>query len=170
MPKALEDTVGNLEYVLLLLTFLGVLYLVAKDMGINVSRNSSSAPAAGAKPAEGFNLSASALGFNSQSTGATHGASRRDGFSMSGNEHPLIMQQVFRNDAGEPIQDLSQLEADAWNTNFNSDSIGSNDGRNFNVPAKARTQDWRGFEMNTEGMRANRFTDGGLVRSMVGAN
>jgi len=40
MPKVLEDSLGNLEYLLLGLTFLGVLYLVVKQAGlaVNVSK------------------------------------------------------------------------------------------------------------------------------------
>ncbi len=37
MPKVLEDSLGNLEYLLLGLTFLGVLYLVVKQEGIKFS-------------------------------------------------------------------------------------------------------------------------------------
>ncbi len=41
MSKVLEDSLGNLEYLLLGLTFLGVLYLVVKQAGIkfNMSQN-----------------------------------------------------------------------------------------------------------------------------------
>jgi hypothetical protein len=37
MPKFLEDSLGSLEYLLLGLTFLGVLYLVMKQANISVS-------------------------------------------------------------------------------------------------------------------------------------
>lgn len=37
MPKVLEDSLGNLEYLLLGLTFFGVLYLVLKQAKVNVS-------------------------------------------------------------------------------------------------------------------------------------
>lgn len=37
MPKILEDSLGNLEYLLLGLTFLGVLYLVMKQANLSVS-------------------------------------------------------------------------------------------------------------------------------------
>lgn len=37
MPKVLEDSLGNLEYLLLGLTFLGVLYLVMKQANLSVS-------------------------------------------------------------------------------------------------------------------------------------
>ncbi len=37
MPKILEDSLGNLEYLLLGLTFLGVLYLVVKQANLNIS-------------------------------------------------------------------------------------------------------------------------------------
>ncbi len=39
MTKVLEDGLGNLEYLLLGLTFLGVLYLVIKQAGIKVGAN-----------------------------------------------------------------------------------------------------------------------------------
>ena len=37
MPKVLEDSLGNLEYLLLGLTFLGVLYLVMKQANLSIS-------------------------------------------------------------------------------------------------------------------------------------
>jgi hypothetical protein len=58
MSKPLADSVGQMEHVLLALTFLGVLYLVLKTANINVSVSK-----------EGY--AGSSLGFHSATDGST---------------------------------------------------------------------------------------------------
>lgn len=62
MAKLFDDSLGNLEYLLLGLTFLGVLYLVMKQANIKLNLSQ-----------EGFNTSAHAARYaNTVSDSTTH--------------------------------------------------------------------------------------------------
>jgi hypothetical protein len=86
MPKVLEDSLGNLEYLMAALTMLGVLWLCYKQAGLQLSVSTAAAAgaAAGASSAQGFSdLDAGALRFSHR----THSGAR-SGFAGSLNNGP----------------------------------------------------------------------------------
>ncbi len=138
--KPLADSVGHLEYVLLGLMFLGVLYLVMKQAKINVS-------------ASGFqNQSAGVLGYMTDTTGATHLGSRpREGFSMGGFEPPAFHATPY---------DPSELNKSAgWDVNAKLDD------EDWSGAAKAKRD---GLVAGYSKVRHNSMTNMDLAKSMAG--
>ncbi len=138
--KPLADSVGHLEYVLLGLMFLGVLYLVMKQAKINVS-------------ASGFqNQSAGVLGYMTDTTGATHLGSRpREGFSVGGFEPPAFHATPY---------DPSELNKSAgWDVNAKLD------GHLQDWEANAKRD---GLVAGYSKVRHNSMTNMDLAKSMAG--
>jgi len=77
MPKVLEDSLGNLEYLMAALTLIGVLWLCYKQAGLQLSVSTAAAAgaAAGASAAQGFSdLDQGVIRFSERSsTGARSG-------------------------------------------------------------------------------------------------
>ena len=159
MPKILEDSLGNLEYLLLGLTFLGVLYLVMKQANLSVSLSKD--PFIG-------NHGIRFLTETTGTTGPQSSPSMRgyEGMSLSGYEAP-----VWHAAAHDPSElDMVAFEQAASEVDYNNADARRNFGPNDAV-SKYKTQ----FTMNTEGMggysrKAVESMDNKLTSAMLGGN
>ncbi len=156
MPKVLEDSLGNLEYLLLGLTFLGVLYLVMKQANLNVSVS---------KDAFIGNHGIRFLSEDDAGNRAGWYPKQKgyEGMSLSGYEAP-----VWHATAHDPSElDMVSFEKAASETDY------SNSGRVFNAAGVVSKNPVK-FEMSTEGMggyarKEVESMDDKLTAAMVGA-
>jgi hypothetical protein len=162
MPKILEDTLGNFEYVFQALTLLGVLYLVMKQANVNLS----------VSRGDGF-AGNHGIRFMTQSTGATHGGdgdavASRQGFSMSGYEAP-----VWHATAVDP-NELNLVAAEQAAANVDYNNLGAQ-----RVFATDKDHLGSNVKWTTEGMRGRSYSrasvenmsmDSKLMNSLAGGN
>lgn len=159
MPKILEDSLGNLEYLLLGLTFLGVLYLVMKQANLSVSLSKD--PFIG-------NHGIRFLTEDDAGNRAGYYPKQKgyEGMSLSGNEAP-----VWHATAYDPSElDMVSFEQAAAEVDYNDKGARRNFGPNDAV-SKYKTQ----FDVNTEGMggysrKAVESMDNKLTSAMLGGN
>lgn len=104
MARLLEDAIGSWELVMLGLTFLGVMYLLFKQMKINIAVSKDGL--AGNPYYDGGLRTRGSV-----STGATHGASVKEGFSQSGYEAPVFNATAYDPSELNPSEELDLV----WN-------------------------------------------------------
>ncbi len=161
MPKVFEDSLGNLEYLLLGLTFVGVLYLVMKEAKLTVSKESMYTSGAGTR----FNIMSDASNVGRYDPAAVG----REGMgSMSAHEPPSWHQT-----AHDPSElDLVAFEQSAAGVDYNELSGKRDFAPNTAVSGAPTVWDTAG----QEGMRGyaraavRQGMQDKLAASMLGAN